>query len=247
MASKKLTKHEMRDDQFRDILSELYFGALTTITENWRTFAVGFAVVLLVLAGAFYLWQMHLAKEEDASYLLGQVIEAYNAPVESGSAAQGNRRQPSYSSGLQRSQAVQTRLDAYKQKGSGKVPFASYYQALDQVQSGNLSGAETTITPLTKDPILAPIALTLRARIYEAQGLWDKAEGDWNALTSISTPAWTKADGFLALGEYYERRSQKDKATEAYSQVEKLAAADPFLEALGKRAQGKVEALKGRT
>jgi len=246
MASHKLTKQEMRDDQFRDILSELYFGALASITENWRAFATGFAVVLLLLAGAFYLWQTHLAKEAETSYLLGQVMEAYNAPVEASPAAKGKRNQETYSSDLQRSQAVQSRLAAYKRQGSGAAPFATYYQALEQLQSGNLSGAEVTVTPLTKDPKLAPVALALRARIYEAQGSWDKAEGDWKALTSISTPAWTKADGYLALGEYYERRSQKDKAAEAYSQVEKLAAADPFLDALGKRAQTKVEALKGK-
>ncbi len=244
MAAKKLTKQEMRDDQFRDVLSELYFGALNTISENWRAFAVGFAAVLLLLAGAFYLWQAHLAKEARASYLLGQVMDAYNAPVEA-TPAQGRSSQLSFPSEAQRAQAVDTRLAAYQQAVGASSPLALYYKALSQAQGGNASGAAATLDPVTKDAKLGSVALSLQARLYESQGQWDKAEADWKALTAISTPTWTKAEGFLALGAYYERRSMKDKAMQAYEQAETLAGQQSD-ETLAKKAKEKVDSLKGR-
>ncbi len=243
MASKKLSKQQMRDDEFRDVLAEVYFGAVNFITEKWRTFATGFVVVLLLLAGAFYLWQNQQAKAAHNSYLLGELMSAYNAPVTA--ASSGASSQLTFVTESGRTQAVESRLSAYAQSAGADAPMAVYYKALLQARTGNLAGAATTVGPLVKDARLAPVALALRARLYEGQAQWDKAEADYKALTGLSTAAWTPADGWLALGEFYQRRGQKDKASDAFGQVERAAGKDAGEDPLAKRAKTKLDELKG--
>jgi tetratricopeptide (TPR) repeat protein len=245
MTGKKLTKQEMRDDEFRDVLSEIYFGIVNHITENWRAFAIGFAALFLLLAGALYLWQARVAKADHSSHLLGQLMDDYGAPLETGDTAKQNRAQHTFPTEAQRAQAVETDLAAYQKAVGASTPMAVYYKALSQVQGGKLSDAVATLEPITKGQ-LAPVSLTLRARLFEAQGLWDKAEADWKSLTALSTPTWTPADGYLALGEYYERRSQKDKAIEAYQQAEKTGGVEGEAKGPARRAKGKADTLKGK-
>jgi tetratricopeptide (TPR) repeat protein len=243
MSSKRLSKQEMREDEFRDVLAEVYFGTLGYITEKWRAFATGFVVVLLMLAGAFYLWQNQQSKAEHNSFLLGQLMDAYNAPVEA--TPKGGPSQLSYPSEAQRAQAVDARLSAYSQAAGAGSPMAVYYKSLIQARAGNLSEATTTVSALIKDAELAPVALSLRASLYEGQSQWDKAEADYKALAGLTTPTWTPADGLLALGSYYERRGQKDKALEALGQVEKAVGKDASDDPLVKSAKAKIDEMKG--
>lgn len=243
MSSKKLTKQQMREDEFRDVLAEVYIGALGYITEKWRAFAVGFVVIILMLAGAFYLWQNQQAKVAHNSYLLGQVMDAYSAPVEE--APKGASSQLSFATEALRAQAVESRLSAYSNAAGAGSPMAVYYRTLIQARAGKLTEAAATIGALTKNAEYAPVAFSLRARLYEGLEQWDKAEADYKSLTGLTTPTWTPADGWLALGDFYERRSQKDKAADAYGQVEKAAGKDASDDPLVKRAQGKLDEMKG--
>jgi hypothetical protein len=243
MASHKLTKQEMRQDEFRSVLAELYFGALGYISENWKGFAIGFAAVLLLLAGAFYLWQGYEAKLGEESYLLGQVMEAYNAPVQAGAKPQG--QQTIFSSDSQRDQEVSARLAKYTKDAGASSPLAVYYKALSQADAGQVADAISTVTPLTTNPKFAPIGLALRARLYETQSNWDKAEADWKSLTTTTTATWIPEEGWFALAQYYQRRDLKDKAIEAYQQVEKAAGPDAKDDPIARSAKSKIEELKG--
>jgi tetratricopeptide (TPR) repeat protein len=243
MSSKRLSKQEMREDEFRDVLAEVYFGALGYLTEKWKAFAIGFVVVLLMLAGAFYLWQNQQAKAAHSSFLLGQVMDAYNAPIEA--TPKGGPGQLSYPSEAQRAQAVETRLTAYSKEAGAGSPMAVYYRALIQARAGNLSEATITVSALTKNAEFAPVAFSLRASLYEGQAQWDKAEADYKTLAGLTTPTWTPADGLMALGDYYERRGQKDKAADAFGQVEKAVGKDSSEDPLVKRAKTKIDEIKG--
>jgi len=243
MVSKKLTKRDMRQDEFRSVLAELYFGALGYMSENWKGFAIGFAAVLLLLAGAFYLWQAHEAKLGEQSFLLGQLMEAYNAPVQAGAKPQG--QQTIFASASLRDQEVNARLAKYTKDAGASAPIAVYYKALAQAQAGQAAEAINTVTPVATNPKFAPIGLALRARLYETQSNWDKAEADWKSLTTTTTPTWTPAEGWMALAQYYQRRDLKDKAIDAYQQVEKAAGPDAKDDPIARSAKSKIEELKG--
>jgi tetratricopeptide (TPR) repeat protein len=243
MSSKRITKQEMREDEFRDVLAEVYFGVLGYISQKRRVLAIGFVVVLLMLAGAFYLWQNNQAKAAHSSFLLGQLMDAYNAPIEA--TPKDGPGQLSYPSEAQRAQAVETRLTAYSQAAGTGSPMAVYYRALMQARAGKLSDAVTTVTALTGKAEFAPVALSLRASLHEGQSQWDKAEADYKTLAGLTTPTWTPADGLMALGEFYERRGQKDKAADAFGQVEKAVGKESSDDALVKRARAKIDEMKG--
>ena len=221
MTSKRLTKQEMREDQFRDLLSEFYFGVIRSIEEHWVNYVVGLVVLLGAIAGGFYLANRVQEQRAHASFLLSKVMEAYSAPVSE--APNPNPAQLSFKSESAKTQEVATRLAALeKAKGAGDSgKLAAFYQALSLADSGKVAEAEKALTPLVSDKSLAPVALQLRARMREAQGQWDQAESDWKALTTLKSGSWEDAEGWWLLGSFYERRNQKDKAVNAYEMVAK--------------------------
>jgi tetratricopeptide (TPR) repeat protein len=248
MASHKISKREMKEDQFRDFLSEFYWGILQHIQMNWRAYLIGLGVILLAGAGGYYLWFRGEAKNEEASYLLSQVMEAYNAPVEK-EKQDPNSVQLTFATESAKNQEIKTRLTALQAKAGKDGPkgLGTIYGALDQARAGKSSEAIATITPLTKGSDLSPLALSLRAGLYESAGQNDKAEADWKSLAEYKGSGWPDGEGWYSLGQYYERRSQNEKALEAYKKAEASFAGEKADEdPLVKRAKDKIEALKGK-
>lgn len=259
MASRRISKQQMREDQFRDFLSEFYFGTLGHMEKHWQAYGLGLVAAVLALAGGYYLWSIQNAKAAKASYLLGQVMDAYSAPVDPATKPVNN--QLSFATDALRTQAFDARLAALK-KSSGRGAagaYAAYYTALDQARGGKLTEAEATLGPLVKNSDLAPLALFLRARLYEAGGQNADAESDLKTLAAMNTDRFPKGEGWWLLGQFYEKRGQKDKAIEAYEKARKAAEVVPSEAApaspaqaaasqedpVAKRAKDKLEALKG--
>jgi tetratricopeptide (TPR) repeat protein len=250
MTSKRISKQQMREDQFRDILSEIYFGAIAAIESHWKAWLIGLAVVVVAGAGGFYLWSQHLDRQAKASLLLSQVMEAYNAPVEEAKADNSNKpNQLSFTSEALKNKEVDARL-AKLEKVAGNSyagDIAKLYAALGQANAGKVQDAIATVTPVVGDEGIAPLALNLRARLYETAGQWDKAEADWKSLAALNSPGWPKGEGLWQLAEFYERRSQKDKAIEAYGKIEAMfPEVDGQEDPMAKRAKQQSEALKGK-
>ncbi len=247
MASKKLTKRDIREDEFRDLLSEFYFGTIANMERHWKVYAAALIAVLVVGLGAFALWSRHESRQAKASYLMARVMEAYSAPVEEkGKSAPAG--QLSFTSEAQKLKAVEARLQALQNEvGFGATDgLAQYYKALAQADSGNLPEAIATVSPLTEGK-LAPLALNLRARLYEASKQWDKAEQDWKKLATLNDPTWPKGEGYWELGQFYERRSEKAKAIEAYQMVQKVVTGDKAKDdPLVKRVGAKLQDLKAK-
>jgi tetratricopeptide (TPR) repeat protein len=247
MASKRLTKQEMRKDEFRSILSEVYFGAVRHLEQYWRAYLIGLAVVLVIGGAAYYFQMRSAAKQDKSSHLLAQVIEAFNAPVEA-NPKDPNSKQLTFKTEKEKTDAIQARMKALEPEQAGPTKaLYTFYSALGQARGDKLAEAVTTVTPLTKDPRLAPQALVLRARLYEAQSQWDKAEADWKSLAELDNPSWPAGEGWCLLGEYYERRGDTQKAVESYEKAKKSVTGEEAKDdALVNRAQAKLEALKGK-
>ena len=248
MTSKRLSKQQMREDQFRDFLSEFYFGSLAAIENHWQATLVGLCILLVAIGGGYFVWSREQAKTAKASYLLSKVMDAYSAPIETGKSAQSGEE--TFSTQQQRTAAVQSNLTNLETEVGERATggLATLYKGLAQADAGNLADAVKTISPLTGRAKTAPLALPLRARLYEAMGEWDKAEADWKSLASLSAPTMPKGEGWFLLGKFYERRDQKDKAIQAYQEAEKAvpAAKDQEQQGVAQRAKTQLEALKGK-
>lgn len=248
MASHKISKREMKEDQFRDMLSEIYFGSIQHIERHWKSYVGGLAAILILGSGVYFAMYRIQSKSAESSYLLGQVIEAYNAPVEK------EKKDPNSSAltfGTQsgKNAEIDRRLAALQAQAGPDGPkgLGGVYKALGQMRAGKASDAVNTLTPLTKGTDLSPIALSLRAGIYEASGQLDKAEADLKALAAYDGKAWPKGEGWYALGQFYERRSQDDKALEAYKNAQNSVASEKADEdPLYKKAKERIDALKGK-
>jgi tetratricopeptide (TPR) repeat protein len=247
MSSKRLSKQEMREDQFRDFLSEFYFGAIRSVEEHWQRYLVGLVVVLAAIAGGFFLANRMKEQRDHGSYLLGRVMEAYDAPVSD--TPNPNSSRLSFTSESAKTQEVATRLAAMeKAKGAGDSGrLAAVYQALSLAQAGKYAEAEKALGPVAADKNLAPVALLMRAKLREAQGQWDQAEQDYKSLCAAKSPSWLDAEGWWLLGGFYERRNQNEKALAAYEMVSKSLGPEAGEDnALAKRAKDQMETLKGK-
>ena len=249
MASKKLTKQDMRHDEFRDILSEIYFWSVKHLETYWKGYLTALAIILVAGSVGYFIWYRSETKNAQASYLLARVIEAYNAPVEtSDKNAAKKSAELSFKTDKEKDEAIKARLAELAPKANGSSSaLCEFYKALSQAQDGQIADAVAKVTPLTKDGELAPQALTLRARLYEAQSQWDKAEADWKALAALDKPTWPKGEGWYSLGQFYERRLQLDKAEECYEKAAKsVTGNDAKDDSLVKRAQTQLDAVKGK-
>ncbi len=249
MSRKRLTKQAMRDDQFRDALETMVFGALENIEAHLKTYIVILIVLVIAIVGTLTTLRIRKQHRAQGSYLLSRVMEVYNAPIDQAKQAKKTRAL-SFQSEARRSRALKedvARVVSSSWAGES-ARIGLVYKVLDEAGAGKLKEALKSLGPLTKDDKIGPLALMLRARLYESSGQWKKAEGDWKALAAGSHPSLTKSEALWQLGRFYERWNKPAEAVKAYKMV---AAAEPGHEAgpgpggLGKRAKQRIKALKG--
>jgi tetratricopeptide (TPR) repeat protein len=246
MASRKLTKQQMREDQFRDALTEIYVGTLTHLERFWKAYLAGLLVVAAAGAGGWYLWNRHRESLQERQYLLSRVMEALNAPVgeKADAGASPNLTFPSEAA---RQKEVESRFQAFSKEASGAArKTALLLEASSLLQKGKADEAVSRLSPLVSDGTYGPLALSLRAAAHEGAGRYDRAEADYKTLASLKSPLLPAGEGAWLLGQFYERRGQKEKALSAYEQAEKaLPEAEEGKEpGLLQRVKKRVEALK---
>lgn len=221
MASRKLTKQQMREDQFRDALTEIYVGTLTHLERFWKAYLAGLLVASAAGAGGWYLWNRHLQGVEERQYLLGRVMEALTAPIQEKADA-GSFRSLTFPNEQARRKEVESRFQAFSKKAAGPArKTAVLLEASSLLQMGKADEAASRLSPLISDGTYGPLALSLRAAAHEGAGRFDQAEADYKTLSTLKSPLLPPGEGAWLLGQFYERRGRKEKALAAYEQAEK--------------------------
>lgn len=244
----KLSKHQIREDHIHDILAEGYGNILLSLRDSWKLYAGIGAGALLVALGGVILWNARSSKAEKASELLSKVQSAYNGQIapSGGISKPDDQDNPTFPNEEARRKDVDKYLAEMKSKGAG-VPerIGTLYTALEDANRGKAEQALKTLGPLTSDSDIGPLALKVRAKIYEGQGQWDKAEADWKAYSISKNPTVPKGQGLYLLGQFYERHQQKDKAVEAYEKALTALSQAPDEDPLKTRIKAQVSSLKG--
>ncbi len=246
MASKKLTKRDLRDDAFRDILADGYRTISMSLENYWYWYlgVLGGALLLLILGYTY--WTMQQGKTEHASLLIGEIQETFNAPIQE-TPNEANPLQKTFKTTEARGEellALATQLE--ETGGSGKNrTVAEVYSILEAAREGDVDQAILELEPLTKDPRVGTVALRLRAFLYEDKNQFDKAEQDWIKLSEIKTELLPAGTGYWMLGQFYERQEDTEKAVAAYEKGEAALAAAEDDDALKSRITSQIATLKG--
>lgn len=253
MAGKRLTKQQMREDQFRDALEEIIFGFLDNVEKHARAYLIGLVVAILVIGGTLWFVRFRANRLEQGSFLLSRVVDAYSAPVDASGKKPRNGGDVFKNKSL-KDKAIEQRISSLKEvRGAGSsLKYAEFYQAMLDARKGKVDEAIKLLSPLTGDSKIAPLALIARARLYESSGKLKKAEGDWTAIANGKYDGLAPGEGWWELGSFYERSGQVKKALQAYSKIEapEQQKANPVQQGNGQslsaRAEKRVKALKGQ-
>lgn len=244
----KLSKHQIREDHIHDVLAEGFGNALYSLRDNWKLYAGIGTGALLVALGGVLLWNARSSKAEKASAILSKVQSAYNGQISPSGAIStpADEDNPTFPNEEARRKEVDKYVVEIQSKGAGTpARIGVLYAALEKANRGQTQEALKSLEPLTSDSDLAPLALKLRAKIYEGQSQWDKAEADWKAYAALKNPTVPEGEGLYLLGQYYERRQQVDKAVETYEKALTTLAKAPDESPLKTRIKAQVTSLKG--
>lgn len=246
MASRKLTKQQMREDQFRDALTEIYVGTLTHVERYWKAYLAGLLVAAVAGAGGWFFWNRHRENVKEQQYLLGQVMEALTASVNEKTDAvpSGNLTFPSEQA---RQKEVESRFKTLSKDASGaRRKAALLLETSFLLRKGKTDEAVSRLSPLVSDGTYGPLALSLRAAAHEGAGRYESAEADYQSLAALKSPLMPPGEGAWLLGQFYERRGQKEKALKAYAQAEKAFPASEEGQEPGllQRVKKRMEAVK---
>lgn len=241
----KLSKHQIREDHIHDVLAEGFGNLLLGLRDGWKLYAGVAGAILVVALGAVYFWSTRSSKEEKASTVLAKVQAAYDAQI-APTGGVSDEDNPTFPSEEARRKEVEKLVGEIEAKGAGApARIALIYSALEAAKAGKPDQALTVLQPLVGDSELAPVALRVRGKIYEGQGQWDKAEADWKAYADLKNPTVPAGQGQYLLGQYYERRAQKEKALEAYDRALATLSEAPDDSPLKSRIKTQVTSLKG--
>jgi len=246
MASRKLTKRDLREDAFRDMLADGYRTILGSLERHWTLYTgIAVGIFLLVLL-SYFLWNAHVKKTSNASYILAEITQTYDARITE-EEQPATSVLPTFRDEKARDAKIESLLSDLEEAGgaSANRKAGMLYRAAHLQRSGKTAEAAEAVSPLVKDDVFGPLALRFRALLYESDQKWDLAEADWKNLAARRSPTLPAGEGPWLLGSYYERRSENAKAIEAFEQAAAMLEERPEDDGLKTRVTGKLETLKG--
>jgi len=219
---RKTERHQMKRDELVTAIEKgsFYF-------EHHARRIGMLAVGLVVLAaGVFAVRVWWTAREEKASFLLGQIILTYRAPVTTSLDAlqpstSGSR---TFSTGEEKDREIVKLADEILTRygSSGFAPKALYYKGLALSELKNTGEAGQALQDLlAKYPgdFLAPLARYQLARLKESQGNPSEALIQYQALAEDAQGFFPKEEGLMGVARCQEALGLKSEALKTYRRV----------------------------
>ncbi len=218
---KKSERHRAKRDELVTIFERATFYAETHLREVTLGAA---AIVIAVLGGlGFASWVE--ARNERASFLLGDMIQAYRAPLAlSQEATQAPPGVTTYANAEERDhKVIEIANDILaRYGGSGTASKALYYKALAQADARNYADSTKTLEELLRrypKDFLAPLARFELARVKESQGNPAEALIQFQSLAEGSGGAFPREEGLLGMARCQEALGKKDEALKIYRRI----------------------------
>lgn len=215
MGTRKITRHEMKQDEFVSTVGRLTLWAEDHLAQ------IGWAAGGLVAAAALVLgvWSWRTSRALAGEAALAGVVEAYAASVgEAGGASE------SFPSRDAKFRAVLERADAVlRAQGSSPVAErARYYRGLALFELGQMADARQALQDFAdrnRGSFLAPHARRKLAAIDEREGNLAQACDTYRQLTEVQVAEFPPELALIDLGQCLTASGAPDGAAEAFRKV----------------------------
>jgi TolA-binding protein len=218
-------RKEERHRVKRDELVNVFERSTIFLEENLRLVSLIAGGAALVLLAGFGIVSWQRGREERASFLLGQLIQTYRAPLAfSEEAQQAPPGLATYASTEERDGKVIEKADDIlaRYRNSKAAPRALYYKALAQASLKQYDQAAKTLDEFLRrysGDFLAPMARYDLARVREAQGNAGEALIHFQALAEDPRGLFPREEGLMGVARCQEALGKKDEAKKTYEKI----------------------------
>lgn len=219
---KRAERHQIK----RDGLVTVFEKSSFYIERHVRRIALVGGGLVLVAIAAFALRSSMTGREENASFLLGQIVQTYRAPVAASleslqQAAPGTK---TYATTEERDQKILGLADEILSRYSSthSAPKALYYKGLALSGLKKPEEAAKALQDLvTRHPgdFLAPMARYQLARLREGQGNPSEALIQYQALAEDARGLFPKEEGLMGVARCQEALGRRDEAIRTYRKI----------------------------
>lgn len=215
----RYTRHQLKEDKFAEAVQDQVSWAVEHGNKLTVAGIVAGALLLLVVAGYFYLQN----RDEKASIAISAALRIYGAPLREASAPPLPNF-PTYPTSAERAQAAQKEFRKVAQDfpHTRSAEFAHYWVGVTALDMGDLKTAESELQPLTglRRDQLAPLAKFALASVYRAQGKPSAAIQIYKELIDRPSDTVPKTTAQIELAAVYES-TQPAEAARIYQQIVK--------------------------
>ena len=219
---KKTERHQIKRDELVTAIEK------STVYVESHARRIGYATLgaVVLAAAAFGGWSWWAHREDQASFLLGQIMETYRAPVTVSldSLQQSTPGSKSFTSAEDKNREVVKLADALLGGfgSSHAAPKALYYKglALSELKQPDEAGKmlQQLLDAYPKD-FLAPLARYQLGRLKESHGNPTEALVQYQALAEDSRGFFPKEEGLMGVARCQEALGHRSDALKTYKKI----------------------------
>jgi tetratricopeptide (TPR) repeat protein len=224
----RLTRHELKQDQFRDNVERIEHFA----RKNWRQLTAGAAAVAVILGLVMGLKTYSSRQEAAANVVLGAALKTFNAyvgTVQPGTLSPGDQTFPTAQAKYQKALGEFLAVVA-KYPHTDAAAYARIHAAICDAQLGKDAEAIKILNPPahSSNREIASLAQFALANEYAKTNKTADAEKIYQDLSQHPTLAVPRATALMAMAQMYSAQ-QPARARQIYAQLQKEYASDQTL------------------
>ena len=219
---KKTERHQIKRDELVTVIEKGTFY----VGHHVRRIVIVSVGLVALAAGAFGGWVWRSGQEDKASFLLGEIIQTYRAPVSVSLDAlqQSTPGSRTFSSTEEKDLEVVKLADEVlgRYGSSHAAPKAMYYKGLALSELKRTEEAGKALQDLLSTypgDFLAPLARYELARLKEAHGNPSEALIQYQTLAEDAQGFFPKEEGLMGVARCQEALGRKSDALKTYQKI----------------------------
>jgi TolA-binding protein len=219
---KKTERHQIKRDELVTAIERGTFY----VENHARRLAIATVALVILAAGLFGGWVWWSGREDKASFVLGEIIQTYRAPVSVSLDAlqQSTPGARTFSSVEAKDLEVVKLADEIlgRYGSSHAAPKALYYKGLALAEMKKTEDAGKALQELLSryaGDFLAPLARFELARLKEAHGNPSEALIQYQALAEDAQSFFPREEGLMGVARCQEALGRRGDALKTYQKI----------------------------